>query len=105
MTTDWNKVRGAVALTADVVEHGSRAVEKVHLETAGRPFRILEQIPGINTPAKVVHVVHDLCVTSVYWQIRMWNRLARAVADTALPGSNAAAPDGKAKGGPGEPAR
>ena len=95
--TDWNKVRGAVALTADVVEHGSRAVEKVHLETAGRPFRILEQIPGVNAPAKVVHVVHDLCVTSVYWQIRMWNRLARAVADTALPGTDVAPPDATSK--------
>jgi hypothetical protein len=85
MTTDWNKVRGAVALTSDAVEHGSRAVEKVHLETAARPFNILKAIPVVSAPASVVHVVHDLCVTSVYWQIRMWNRLVRAVVGRALP--------------------
>ena len=37
--------RGLVALVRDGVEHGSRAVEKVHLETAERTFAILEADP------------------------------------------------------------
>lgn len=83
--TDWNKWRGLVALTSDVVDHGSRAVEKIHMETAARPFVILEQIPGVDAPAKVVHAVHDLWVGAVYGQVRLWNRLTRKVLETTLP--------------------
>jgi hypothetical protein len=70
--------RGLAALANDLVEHGSAAVERVHMRTAERPFRILEQIPAVAVPARVVHVVHDVTVTSVYATIRIANRVLRA---------------------------
>ena len=41
--------RGLKSLVRDAVEHGSRAIEKVHKETADKPFLILESIPAIST--------------------------------------------------------
>lgn len=75
---------GLAQLLTDAVEHGSRAVERVHLETASRPFTILEHIPGVAEPAHVVHQVHDLWVGGVYGTIRLVNGVVRTVADVAL---------------------
>ncbi len=74
-SANWRKWRGLEALIHDAVEHGSRAVERVHLETARRPFAILEQVPGIAGPTKVVHVLHDSVVTSSYAAVRWVNGL------------------------------
>ncbi len=65
--------RGVVALVGEAVEHGSRAVERVHLETAKRPFVILEHIPVVAPIARIVHVAHDATATSVYGTIRAVN--------------------------------
>jgi hypothetical protein len=62
--------RGVVALVGDAVEHGSRAVERVHLETAKRPFVILEHVPVVAPFARVVHVAHDATTRTVYGTIR-----------------------------------
>ncbi|MET0593903.1 MAG: hypothetical protein ABW133_14470 [Polyangiaceae bacterium] len=66
----WAQWRGVAALIRDGVEHGSRAVERVQLETARRTFAILEQIPPIAAPTRVVHVVHDKSVGTVHAMIR-----------------------------------
>ncbi len=63
--------RGLVALTEDAVVGASRAVERVHLETAQRPFAVLERIPLVNLPAAVVRVIHDATVSSVHGLIRL----------------------------------
>lgn len=76
--------RGLKSLLQDVVEHGSRAVERVHLETARRPFAVLELIPPIAAPARVVHVVHDVVVTTSYGAVRLVNRAVGATLDVAL---------------------
>jgi hypothetical protein len=73
--------RGLGALIGDAVEHGASAIERVHLATAERPFRILEQIPGIAEPTKGVHVVHDAVVSGVYAQVRSVNRLVGKALD------------------------
>jgi len=78
------KWRGAVALLRDAVEHGSRAVERVQIETAQRPFAVLEQIPGIAEPTKVVHVVHDASVGAVHEIIRGVNAIVGTAVDFAL---------------------
>ena len=65
--------RGAAALAFEAVEHGSRAVQRVHLETARRPFFVLEQIPVVAPVAHVVHVVHDATTSVVYETIRAVN--------------------------------
>ncbi len=65
--------RGVVALVGDAVEHGSRAVERVHLETAKRPFVILEHIPVVAPVAHIVHVAHDAMAMASYGAIRAVN--------------------------------
>lgn len=96
---------GFKALVQDVVEHGSRAVERVHLETARRPFAILEQIPPIAGVARVVHVVHDVTVTTSYASVRAVNRVVGATLDVALSVSPRSEPEGSEPDpeGPAEP--
>ena len=77
--------RGVVALVGDAVEHGSRAVERVHLETARRPFVILEHIPGVAPFAQVVHVAHDVTTKTVYGTIRAVNAGIGAVVRATEP--------------------
>ena len=42
MSQTFQRVRGLVKLAGEAVEHGSRAVERVHRATTARPFAILE---------------------------------------------------------------
>ncbi|HKU40348.1 MAG TPA: hypothetical protein VJR89_19440 [Polyangiales bacterium] len=77
--------KGLVSLVGDAVEHGSQAVERIHMATARRPFQIIEQIPGIAAPTKLVHHVHDAIVTNTYQQIRFWNSLVVSAVRAALP--------------------
>jgi hydrogenase maturation factor len=81
---DAKRWRGLVALVRDAVEHGSRAVEKVQIETAGRPFGILEQIPAVAEPTRVVHVLHDATVSGVHGVVRAVARAVGATVDVAL---------------------
>jgi hypothetical protein len=78
------RLRGLRALVQDVVEHGSKAVEDVHKATAARTFTVLEAIPPIATPAKVVHVVHDAWLSGVYGAIRIVNRGVGKTLDIAM---------------------
>lgn len=78
------RLRGLRALVGDAVEHGSKAVEGVHKATAARTFHVLEAIPPIATPAKVVHVVHDASLTGIYTAIRVVNRVLGATLDTVI---------------------
>jgi len=78
------KWRGLVALVRDGVEHGSRAVERIQLETANRPFTVLEHIPPIAVPAKVVHVVFDASVKATHAVIRGVNAVAATAIDVTL---------------------
>jgi hypothetical protein len=81
--------RGLKALVQDAVEHGSRAVERVHLATARRPFAILEAIPVVATPTRIVHVIHDATTSTVYGSIRLVNRAVGATLDVALDAADA----------------
>jgi hypothetical protein len=72
------------ALITDAVEHGASAVERVHLATARRPFAIVEQVPGIEQPARVVHEVHDAIVSTTYSNVRGVNRTVGAALDALL---------------------
>jgi hypothetical protein len=82
--TDLKRWRGLVALINDAVEHGSSAIERVHLATARRPFWVIEQIPGVAEPTRTIHTIHDAVVTGVYQQIRVVNRIAGKVLDATL---------------------
>lgn len=76
--------RGLSALIGDVIEHGTTAVERIHMATARRPFQIIELIPPIAAPAKLVHVIHDAIVTNTYDQIRWVNSTVQKVVQAAL---------------------
>jgi hypothetical protein len=76
--------RGLKALVVDAVEHGSRAVERIQIETAKVPFDILQQIPPIEAPVKGVRLVHDTAVGAIHGMIRVVNRGAGATLDVVL---------------------
>jgi hypothetical protein len=76
--------RGLARLVREGVEHGSAAVERVQRATAERTFVILEAIPGVAEPAKVVHVVHDASLSVVHASIRAVTRVVGAGLDAAL---------------------
>ncbi|MFI5301102.1 MAG: hypothetical protein ACHREM_23710 [Polyangiales bacterium] len=82
--SDLRRLRGLRALLQEAVHHGSSAIERVHLETAKRTFTILEAIPPITEPTKIVHVVHDATVTSVYAAIRGVNAIVGKGLDVAI---------------------
>jgi hypothetical protein len=84
--SNMQRWKGLSSLVGDAVEHGSKAVERIHMATARRPFEIIERIPVIAEPTKVVHGVHDAIVTNTYNQIRFWNSLVQSVVQSALPG-------------------
>lgn len=78
------RVRGLVSLVRDAVDGGSRAVQKVQLGIAKRTFDILEAVPGVREPTKVVHFVYDLSVNSTHGIIRLVNGAVGGVAEVAL---------------------
>ncbi len=103
---DAKRIRGLAALLSDAVEHGTSAVERVHLATAARPFAVLERIPPTAPVARVVHVTHDAIASGVYGSIRAVSRLARAAASMALDAvatSDEPAPPAELPGGPRDP--
>ena len=89
--TAKQRLRGLRALVQDVVEHGSKAVEEVHKATAARTFFVLEAIPPIAKPAKVIHAVHDASLTGIYGVIRAVNRVVGKGLEVALDVADAGA--------------
>jgi len=81
---DLKRLRGLQALIEDAVDHGTGAVERVHLATAARPFAVLERIPPTALVARGIHVAHDTIASSVYGTIRVTTRLVGAAATVAL---------------------
>lgn len=84
MSETMKRLRGLRALVEEAVEHGSKAVERVHRETANRTFDILESIEPIALPVKVVHTVHDLSVSTTYGAIRVVNKVVGKGLEIAL---------------------
>lgn len=79
-----SRLKGLVALAAAAVEHGSAAIEKVQLDTAGRTFGILEAIPPLTAPAKIVRVVHDASVKTTHGSIRLVTAIVKGGLDVAI---------------------
>jgi predicted nucleotidyltransferase len=79
-----SRVRGLVTLLRDGVVHGSRAIEDVTRRTTDRTYGILEAIPVVAAPAKVVHVIHDLATTTTFTAVRTVTELSAAVVDAGL---------------------
>jgi hypothetical protein len=82
--TDWKQWQGLRALINDAVEHGTTAVQRVHLATANRPFAVVESIPSIAEAARTVHGVHDAFVNQVYDNIRLVNAIVGKTLEAGL---------------------
>ncbi|MDP2314733.1 MAG: hypothetical protein Q8P41_17650 [Pseudomonadota bacterium] len=81
---DVKRVRGLRALVEDVVEHGTTAVERVHLTLAARPFAVLQAIPPLAAPSRDVHVAYEAWVSGVYGMVRVGNRVVGRVAEAVI---------------------
>jgi hypothetical protein len=79
-----SKWRGLQALVQEAVDHGSRAVERVQLESARRPFAILEHLPIVAPAARIVHAAHDVSVLTTHAVIRAVNEVAGAAVAAAI---------------------
>ncbi len=77
----WKRIRGFKRLIHDGVERGAVFVEKHHRHAAEKSFRILESIPPIAAPTRVVHSVHDGVLWLTYGSIRVINQAAEIVYD------------------------
>jgi pimeloyl-ACP methyl ester carboxylesterase len=66
------------ALLQDAVEHGSTAVEQVQAELSRRPYDLLEQIPPLEAPTRLVRSAHSVAVRGVYGMIRAVNAVTGA---------------------------
>ena len=78
------KWRGLQMLVEEAVEHGSRAIERVQLETARRPFRLLALVPALAPAAGLVHAVHDAAVRTSHRSVRTVNAVVGAGTRAAL---------------------
>lgn len=76
--------RGLKSLIVDAVEHGSRSVERIQLETARVPFEVLAQIPPLTAPVKGVRAIHDASVTTTHTVIRLVSRVAGDTLDVVF---------------------
>lgn len=74
MSIVTTRLRGLANMVKDTVEHGSTAVQRVHLATTARPFRLLEAVPGVAEPAALAHTVYDAVVSLTYANVRLVNR-------------------------------
>jgi hypothetical protein len=79
-----SRLRGLFDLLRDAVDQGSLAIQRVQLEISRRPFEILEQAPGIDAPARVVRLVHDLVVAQTYGSVRLVNGLTHLAAGMVI---------------------
>ena len=78
------RARGLKSLIEQAVDHGSRAIERVQLETAKVPFDLVEQIPGLKVPASGVRAIYNTGVSGVHGMIRLVNKVAGDTIDVVL---------------------
>lgn len=86
MTKRW---RGLKDLVQAAIDEGSRAVERVQLESAQRPFLLLQAIPSLTGPVQLIAAVHDGVVRGVHSGIRLGNRALGTVLDAVIDVTNA----------------
>jgi hypothetical protein len=101
--------RGLKDLVQDMVDQGSRSVERLQKETAKRPFELLEQVPSLEVPVKGIREIHDTAISSVHEMIRLVNRVTGSTLDVILDAveqtqAKTGDPAAERTGAPGEPA-
>jgi hypothetical protein len=78
------RVRGLKALVEAAVDQGSRAIEKVQIQTAKVPFDLVEKIPGAKVPVSGVRELYNTGVSSVHGMIRLANKVVGDTVEVVL---------------------
>ena len=76
--------RGLKSLIVDAVEHGSRAVEKIQIESKKVPFALLSQVDPLKVPVQGIQAIHETAVTGVHTVIRAVYSVASGALDVVL---------------------
>lgn len=71
----WQRLAAYRGLVVDAVEHGVTAIQEVQEKLTKRPYDVLEAVPPLEAPVKVVKAVHYGVMRGSYRTIRMINRL------------------------------
>ncbi|MBK6688511.1 MAG: alpha/beta hydrolase [Deltaproteobacteria bacterium] len=74
-TPSWQRLAAYRGLVIDAVEHGVTAIQEVQEKLTQRPYDVLQQVPPLEAPVKVVRAVHYGVMRGSYRTIRMINRL------------------------------
>jgi hypothetical protein len=67
------RLKGTVELVHDTVEVGSSRVEEVHQAIGKQVYAVLEQVPLVGGPAKLIGLAQQQLTTGIYWSIRAIN--------------------------------
>lgn len=78
------RLRGLAELVVDAVDHGSRAVEELHAQTGRWVFDLLERVPPLAAPARLVRSLQQQAIARTYGTIRLVNRLGGELAGVAI---------------------
>ncbi len=79
--TRW---RGLMELVEDAIDQGSRAIEEVHGKAGRWAFELLERVPLLAPPVRVVRSVQQTVIARTYRTIRLVNRGIGAVVGMAI---------------------
>jgi hypothetical protein len=72
------QLAAAQEITEVAVDYGTQAVRAVHRGIASIPFTILEKVPVVRGPARLVRVLHDSIAGGVYGTITGVNQAVGA---------------------------
>ena len=78
------QLRGLQELLQDTVSASVDAIEETHRAIARQPLAVLEWIPGVAAPARLVGHLQATISGGVYHSIRTVNHIAGALATQAL---------------------
>ena len=78
------QIRGAKDLVEDAVDAAAVAIGDVQRRITQTPYALLAALPPLARPVRAIERVHLRIADSVYFSIRLGNRLAGTVAGLAL---------------------
>jgi hypothetical protein len=78
------RIRGTKDLVEDAVDAAALAIADVQRRITQVPYALLAALPPLAGPVRAIERTHLRIADSVYFSIRLGNRLAGTMADLAL---------------------
>lgn len=78
------RVAATLALLSEAVEEGAIAIQRVQEELTSRPYDVIEAVPDLRAPTRLVRAVHFGILRSTYAAIRGANAVFGAAVGTQL---------------------